>query len=115
MDKTKELIAIIKPNGNFEIDFDEKRSKSNIQDFGYYEDLLKSFREDKYETLFLLGLEGYDQSLSISFRYLLDSCLLFIKELSRDPAIEFLRENITMEINEAKVEEQIEKAPYMIG
>jgi non-specific serine/threonine protein kinase len=115
MDKTKELIAIIKPNGNFEIDFDEKRGKSNIQDFGYYEDLLKSFREDKYETLFLLGLEGNDQSLSISFRYLLDSCFLFIKELSRDPAIEFLRENITMEINEAKVDEQIEKAPYMIG
>jgi len=24
MDKTKELIAIIKPNGNFEIDFAEK-------------------------------------------------------------------------------------------
>jgi len=111
----KELVVIIKPNGNFEIDFDEKKGKTDEEIFALHEALLNNFQKDKYKALFLLGLKGDASSLSITLRYLIDVCLVFINELSKDPAIEFVRENITIKINEMKINKLIEQAPYMIG
>jgi len=115
MSKNKELIVIIKPNGSFEIDSDEKKGTINKDTLEFYENLMKAFNQDKYKALFLLGLKGENRSLSVSFQYLLDICLLFINELAKDPTIEFVRENVKIEINDAEINALIDKAPFMIG
>ena len=51
MDKMNELIAIIKPNGNFEVDINDKKGKSTLAALKSYEELLKAFKNDKEITV----------------------------------------------------------------
>lgn len=115
MNKNKELIVIIKPNGSFEIDYDETKRKITLEMSEFYKDIFQVFKKDKYKALFLLGLKNEDEFFSASFKYLFHISYLFINEISKDPTIEFARENVEVEIGEARINELIHKAPYMIG
>ena len=111
----KKLIVLIKTNGNFEVDWDIIKSKSSETKLLKQEEIFNNLKKNKYLTLYKLGLIEEKSVFSGSIEYLIELSRLFIKKLSKDPLIEFTRENIKLEINFDEINDLIDKAPFMLG
>ena len=115
MINNKKLIILIKANGKFEVDWDIVKGKSSETKLLKQEEIFNDFKKNKYLTIYKLGLIEEKSIFSGSIEYLIELSRLFIKKLSRDPLIEFTRENIEIEINSNEINDLIDKAPFMLG
>lgn len=111
----KRLIVLIKTNGDFEIDWDMVKGKSSENKLLKQEEIFNDFKKNKYLTIYKLGLIEEKSVFSGSIEYLINLSQFFIKKLSKDPLIEFTRENIKLEINFDEINDLINKAPFMLG
>lgn len=113
--KNMELIAIIKPDVAFEIDWQETKEKLDENQIAVQEKLYKHFKENSDEALFSLGFSESTASMSDSLTYLKHVSAAFVKKLSHKADIEFLREKTEIEIEEKEIENLLESAPYLKG
>ncbi len=113
--KNKELIAVIKPDGAFEIDWQETKEQIDESQIEIQEKLYKQFMENPDEALFSLGFSECSVPVSESIRYLRLVAAAFVRKLSQKADIEFLREKITVEIEEKELKNLLESMPYLNG
>jgi non-specific serine/threonine protein kinase len=110
----KELVALIEQDG-FVLDWQETTEALDNSQLAIQEDLFRKFRDDSYKMLLFLGFSSSTSSLSESVRFLSYVAAAFIKMLSRNLDIEFLREKVMVELDEQEIERILRSAPYMNG
>ena len=113
--KNKQLIAVIYPNGLFEIDFREKREAVSEEQNIFQNEFYNRFKENPDEALLFLGLSGNKISISASFNYIKSIAASFIKKLSKQPTLELSRDKVEVNIDEEEIKTLLEDAPYLIG
>ena len=111
----KELVAILKPNGFFVIDWQETDFQSTDLQIQALEKLYKDFQFDEIDALLYLGLSQKRISLSESFSFVKGIASIFVKKLLLRPDLEFVRDRIILNIQEDEIEKLLQKAPYLIG
>ena len=110
----KELVALIEQEG-FELDWQETTETLDNSQLAIQEDLFRRFRDDSYKMLLFLGFSSSTSSLSQSVRFLSYVAAAFIKMLSRNLDIEFLRATVIVELDEQETERILHSVPYMNG
>ncbi len=113
--ENKELIAVFTQTG-FTVDY-EIVSKKNLSEENQknQEAWYTKFLENKYKALWELGFSKQDDwmSQSISFLYFLSNKL--IMKISRQPDIEFTREEAELSLNYDELDEIKSRIPFSIG
>ncbi|MFZ3102156.1 MAG: DEAD/DEAH box helicase [Desulfitobacteriaceae bacterium] len=112
---TKELIAIIQPEGLFELDFQLTEAQLEGSQLVFQEEVYNRFRKNTNEALLFLGFTERTVSMSESLSYLRLIASTFVKKLAMNPDLELLRAKIVVEIDQAEVEQLLQKAPYLNG
>jgi len=110
----KELIALIQREG-FELDFQETEQQLDQKQMLLQQELYGRFREDAYKFLLFLGFSDRSIPLSDSIHFLGVIAASFVKALSKDPDVEFLRDKIIVEPESQEIEHILYSAPYMNG
>ncbi|PAB61136.1 DEAD/DEAH box helicase [Anaeromicrobium sediminis] len=113
--KNKQLIVILKPEGFYEIDWQEIKGQINEEQIMIQEKLYKHFRKDRSEALFSLGLSEKITSISESLSYLRSIAVTFVKKLSKKQDIELSGQKIIVTIKEEEIKDLLNKSPYLIG
>jgi len=94
--KNKELISIITPDG-FELDWQRAAKQLDKEQINIQKKLFEKFREDKNQLLFYLAFSPpLNSSLSDSIIFLSKIARAFVNKLAKNPDMELLRENITI-------------------
>jgi len=112
---SKELIALIQPDGLFELDWQITEEKMESSQIDYQLEIYRRYRMDAPEALFLLGFSERTVVTSESLRYLWLIAAAFVQKLAMNPELEILRENAVTELEENAVEHLLQKAPYIKG
>ncbi|MBN4069895.1 hypothetical protein JYU11_03200, partial [bacterium AH-315-G05] len=76
--KNKQLIAILHPNGLFEIDFQEKQETVTEEQNILQDELYKRFRENPDEAMLFLGISSSRVAISASFNYIRSIAVSYI-------------------------------------
>jgi non-specific serine/threonine protein kinase len=113
--KNKQLIAILKPDGYFEIDWQEIKGPINEKIIIAQEELYEKFKINESDSLLLLGLTEKRMSLSKSFGYLKSIADFYVRKLAQRPDVELVRDRILVSIEEKEIENLLNRAPYLIG
>ncbi|MCK5812137.1 MAG: DEAD/DEAH box helicase [Clostridiales bacterium] len=111
----KELIVILYPNGDFELDWRNTKVKIEQRQMHLQEDAYNLSKVHKYEALWVLGFMEKTMYMSESLRFLYKISSSFIKNLSKNPDIEVLREQVFVDIELKEIEHLILKCPYLNG
>ncbi|AIQ11469.1 helicase SNF2 [Paenibacillus durus] len=113
--QNKQLIAIIRPDGLFEIDWQTVNQKLDSNALAVQDEIYKQYHRHIEQFWFWLGLMKDSESLSESLSYLIRIAASFVRKLTRNPDIEVLREKTRAELEDGEVEELLYKAPYLTG
>jgi len=112
-DKSKEIVVTILLDG-FRFDWQETQEPLEDRQYNIQNKLFEQWRQNPYKALFGLGFMPASAPASDSLQFLKTISGTFIKFLSRQPDIKFLREK-----TDAKPEEEnqniISTAPFMNG
>jgi non-specific serine/threonine protein kinase len=108
------LMFIIQPAG-FIPDWQELDEPLDPQQILAQQALFTNFREKPDQALFKLAFTDPKILLTPSCRYLAMLGRQFMMQLARNPACEFLREAIKLELDAERARELIDQAPFMIG
>ncbi len=111
----KELIVMLYPNGDFELDWRSTKVEITQNQMHLQEDIYNLSKVNIYEALWVLGFMEYTMYMSESLRFLYRISSSFIKNLSKNPDIEELRENVSYELELKEIERLILKCPYLNG
>ncbi len=114
-EENKELIIVIKPEGSFEIDFQETNEKLDENQVFLQEEFYNRFTKNADEALLYLGLSEIKVELPEAINYIRLIASSFVNKLSKNPDIEFLREKSKADIDEEEIKEILANAPYLIG
>ena len=112
--RNSELIVLINPEG-FDLDWQETVEPIDGRQIVLQDKLFKEARYNAYKALFYLGFENQTIPISDSVRFLRTLAAAFIKALSTNPEVEFLRENTIIEPKADIIEQILHNAPYMNG
>ncbi|MBN4050785.1 MAG: ATP-dependent helicase [Alkaliphilus sp.] len=113
--KNKQLIAILHPNGLFEIDFQEKQETVTEEQNILQDELYKRFRENPDEAMLFLGISSSRVAISASFNYIRSIAVSYINKLSNQYTIELSRDKVEANIDKEEIKSLLENAPYLIG
>lgn len=111
----KELIAIIKPDGHFELDWQEYSNITKEHEEPYQDVFYKNYLKDPVEALFFCGFQTETINFSPSVRFVKSIAEHFIRAISRNPDLEVAREKARFDFDEAEKVRLLENAPYMTG
>lgn len=111
----KQLIAIIKPKGQFELDWQVVKQKLDGQTLASQDEIYKHYTQHSEQFLFWLGFKESLEIISDSLSYLVHIAASFVRKLAQNPDIEALRERAIAELDEEELEKLLYKAPYLIG
>ena len=109
----KEIVVIIL-HDDFRLDWQETQEPLEDGQYSIQNQLFEQWRENPYKALFSLGFRQIPAPVSDSLQFLKNISAAFIKSLSRQPDIEFLREKTTVEPEEEN-QNIINAAPFMNG
>ncbi len=112
--ENNELVVQIQQDG-FELDWQEAVGKPDDSQVSAQENLYCIYRDDPYKALLFLGFSNPAISMPDSVRFLGFIAAAFVKTLSRNPDIEFLREKVVVKLEEDEIERILRNAPYMNG
>ncbi|MCF2940458.1 DEAD/DEAH box helicase [Paenibacillus alkaliterrae] len=113
--KNKELIAVLRADGQFELDWQATDEKLDQSRLAMQRKLYQQYRDNTEKTLFALGFVAQTQSLSESLSYIVRIASAFIKRLAANPDIEWLREQTLIDLEEQEREALLLHAPFLIG
>lgn len=111
----KELIFIIKPDGAFEIDWEDGAEQIPEDQITLQEEIYNHFKANADEALIRMGFLSQSAALSPSLNYLRLITAVFVKRLSQNPDIELLREKVQVPVEEEEMKLFLQSAPYLIG
>lgn len=77
--------------------------------------LEETFESDKHRALFYLGFSEKEKWFSPVFEYLHSISEMLIHNISRQPDIEFMRENIKVDISEEELINLKDNVPFAVG
>ena len=112
--KNKELIALINRDG-FELDWQETEEQIDDKQILLQEKLYAGFQGNVYKALFYFGFSDHSIPMSDSVHLLHSLAVTFIKSLSTNTEVEFLREKTIVELEHEEVGQILFNAPYMNG
>lgn len=108
----KELIAVFREK-DFYLDFEEYGTKKIDGEF--QEKLYKEYLDNSYKMVFNMGFCRDTTKLSESMGFLYDLANSYIKELTKTPEIELLRERFELNHSRELIDEVMLRRPYAIG
>ena len=111
----KEVIVILKPQGSFDVDWQETALQLGKEQNAYQEKLYQHFQGNADEALFNLGFSKNLEFMSESVRYLRLICATYVKKLSENAELEILREKTNIIIEEDEVKHLLQVSPYISG
>lgn len=115
MDEYTELISVFTED-DFVMDYESvakkeyTKAKKNFQ-----EKWSESFKENKFKALFYLGFYSKVNYMSSSLHFLYLISDLFIQKIAQQPDMEFLRENIDIELSKDETQSMINQVPFVNG
>lgn len=112
---SKQLIAILKPDGRFELDWQSLGDPLDPQVQTVQDDIYTRFTRDERDLFFTLAFIDQPDELAVSLRYLIEIATVFLRRLALNPDLEWLREQATAELDDDITDELLDRAPYMYG
>ena len=109
------LIAIVQPNGRFELDWQPVWDSLDPQVQTLQEDIHDRYRRGDADLMFRLSLSEQPAGLSESLRYMMEISIEFLRKLARNPDLELLREHAQAELDDETSDRLLEIAPYLHG
>ncbi len=109
----KEIVVIIMHDG-FRLDWQETNELFEDGKYTIQNQLFEQWRQNPYKAFFSLGFMQIPAQISDSLQFLKNISDTFVKSLSRQPDIEFLREKTTVKPEE-EIQNIINTAPFMNG
>lgn len=113
--KNKQLIAVIKENGSFELDFEIVKENIDENKISVFKEIYKRFVENDIMALFYMGFLEKTKTMSQSLNFLRLISSDFIKKVSENPDIEVLREKAVIPIENREINHILDSAPYLNG
>jgi non-specific serine/threonine protein kinase len=111
----KELITMLEPDGKFELDWQESEEQIDRSQILFQEELYRRFMENAEEALLFLGFSEPSIPMSESLRYLRLLAASFVRNLSRNPEVEVLREQTVVEVEAEDIEHFLRSSPFLNG
>jgi len=111
----RELIVILKANGDFELDWQQTKNELDKKQNQLQKSIYNYFLTNKYDSLLFLGFLDESNYMSESLRFLHTIASTFIKHLIKNPELEILRENIIINIDIEEIKSLIARCPYLNG
>jgi non-specific serine/threonine protein kinase len=108
--RNKQLIAIIHPDGLFELDWQATNQKLDSNTLAMQNEIDKYYRQQYEQFWFWLGLVKSSEAMSESLSYLIRIAASFVRKLAQNPDIEALREKIRIEFENGEIEELLHRA-----
>lgn len=115
MNINKQLIAIIVPNGGFELDWGTTDETYGGEELAAQQALYKQFIDNNETLWFNLGLMKSTEAMSESLTYLIRIAHTFIRKLAQNPNIESHREKARAELEQSDIDYLLNNAPFMRG
>jgi SNF2 family DNA or RNA helicase len=113
--ENKELIAVLQPEGIFELDWQETKEQLDNNQLDMQQEVYKRYIKDSTQALFHMGFSEKATGMSQSLSYLRLIAASFVKKLTRNPDVEYLREKTIVDINEQEIENLLQSMPYLSG
>lgn len=110
----KELIAIINLDG-FELDWQVTNEQPDNRQILLQEKLFAGFQDNAYKALFYLGFSDQTVPVHDSVHFLRTLAAAFVKALSKNAEIEFLRDKTIIGPESEEIKHILHNAPYMNG
>lgn len=111
----RELIAMLEPNGRFNLDWQETEKQMDRSQIDFQEELYKRFLQNADAALLFLGFSEQLMSLSESLSYLRLVAATFVRNLSRNPDVELLREKTVVELDFEDIAHLMQSCPFLNG
>ncbi|MDF2648484.1 MAG: helicase [Paenibacillus sp.] len=111
----KQLIAILKPDGRFELDWQSVWGVLDPQVQTVQDDIYARFTRGDRDLFFSFAFIDQPDELMVSLRYLIEIAAVFLRRLALNPDLEWLRERATAELDEDVTDKLLDRAPYMYG
>jgi len=115
MELNREVIVIVKPEGLFELDWQEVTEEVDEKQITFQEKIYADFIENLDEALLSLGFSEKSVFMSESFSYLRLITARFVKKLSMTSEIEVLREKVIVKVEEEEINGLLQLSPYLSG
>lgn len=112
---SKELIAILNPEGSYELDWLTTEIPIDKGLLHFQEKLFSQYENNADKALLKLGFSNPDDAISDSLQYLRLVATTFVEKLALDPELEQLRENTTVVLEEEDLQRLLQNTPYLIG
>lgn len=111
----KQLIAILKPDGRFELDWQSVSDALDPQVQTVQDDIYARFARGERDLFFSFAFIDQPDGLTESLRYLIEIAAVFLRRLALNPDLERLRERAMAELDEDSTVKLLNRAPYMYG
>jgi len=115
MKNSRELIAIIMPDGDYGLDWQHVKRDLEESDRLFQESLYEIYINDADRALFILGTAPKSKGFSQSMEYMHKVSTAYIKCLSRNPDLETLRHKVKGVLEDEEKEELLSEVPYING
>lgn len=115
MDVTKELHIALKKEGLFDLFYKDTKELLDKRQIDFQEEFYQRYLGDFEKSLLFLGFSHNNTSISDSLYFVQDLCSLYVKNLSKEPLLEMLREKTVLQLEDDDIKSYLKKAPYMIG
>jgi superfamily II DNA or RNA helicase len=112
----RELVAIIEPDGVYALDWQYPGpggAETDAPEFG--PDWYELYRSNRDTAWFVLGTIPQPEGLSVSVEYLFQIAVAFVKNLTRNPDLDTLRDQAVAELEDELGERLLSQAPYLSG
>ncbi|MDD3023351.1 MAG: DEAD/DEAH box helicase [Syntrophomonadaceae bacterium] len=113
--KEREMIAIIEPDGGYALDWQYLAQGLPPEAKAWQKEFYAEYMADCNYAWWLLGVSKIDYDLSESMQYLYKVAAAFVKNLTRTPGLELLREQAAVILNDQDQELLLNQVPYLNG
>ena len=111
----RKLIAVIEADGAYALDWQETDRGLTETEAAFQQHLYQLYLDDADSTLFELGTTKKTGELSESLDFLYRVATAFVKDLTRNPDLETLREKAVAVLQDEEREALLAAAPYLNG
>lgn len=111
----KQLIAILKPDGQFELDWQSAWDVLDPQIQTVQNDIYARYTRGDRDLFFSFAYIDQPDQLAESLRYLIEISAVFLRRLALNPDLELLREQAMAELDEDVIDKLLDLSPFMYG
>ncbi len=113
--KNRELQAVVMPVGSVRMEWLETRERIDKSRELLEQEVFRRFSENPDGAFLFLGFRSASVSLSPSLDFLRGFCGLFARKLSATPNLEFIRQDVSVRLNDEERDYWLASVPPMTG